>query len=193
VKPPAESFGITEISRLTGIGRETLRERIAAKVLPASKVPSAGRLGWRYEVSRPDLVSWLLSSDCAPATVRRLLNGGAGAAVALVRTRPSLQTAFLARRPTVLADSLFALRGVIDQWRVAAAVIDLPEVGSADATASLRAFSKLADRPELVGLYDDEYTPRPDTAAVFDLLLPLSRSDAALARAVTEFACEHRA
>lgn len=180
--PPQQIFGVRDIARLTGVGRTFVHSQIAAGKLPATRVRAdAGKPG-RFAVRRDDLVRWLLTWQFDLRLMRRMLNGDAG--VVTVAARPGVQTQLLAYDRVVPVDCLFRLAEALHQWPTWAVVVDLPAVGSAEAVRSLGPLAARADRPELIGLFADEVGARPEVVEVFDALLPLSRSDAAIARSV---------
>lgn len=186
---PQMFYTAPEIGRMLNISPSFVRrEIIAGRLKAVQNTPKKGGGPRRHYVQRSDLVGWLLAGGYDIRNLRALLNGAGGAEVVLVRTRPSLQGAFMRRDLTILADSMFDLGQKLFDRHVWAAVIDLAEVGAAEATRSLTALSQRVDRPVLVGLYNDEYTTRPASGDVFDLLLPLSRCDRDLAAAITNLA-----
>lgn len=187
---PQTTFGVKQIMGMLRCSRDFVINSIAAGRLKATRLASAGpnsvSQSSRYIVARDDLIRWLLTGQYDPHVLRTIINRSAPADAVLVRTRPSLHSAMLRRFPAVAVDSLFSLGKAMHERQTWAAVVDLNEVGAAEATRSLAAIARCHDRPELIGLVDGDYTPRPETAEVFDLLLPLSRSDESLARAVAE-------
>lgn len=188
-RPQQTVYTLKDVCRMTGVSRHVVGKAITAGRLKAFRTPVRNpkrdkqHHQWYY-VQRDELVRWLLAEQFDLRYLRVALNATKDAEVVLVRTRPGIQSAFLRHGPAARATSLFDLGRMIVTRSVWAVVVDLCENGSAEATRSLADLSEKADRPELIGLYDDEYHPRPETAKVFDLLLPLSRSDADLASSV---------
>lgn len=192
--PPQTTFSTGDICRLLRCSRRFVTNSIATGKLRAIRRPSAGRsvANARYVVARDELIRWLMTGHFDPHVLRSVLNHSPVADAVLVRTRPSLQAAMNRRGPTLRVDSLFALGRTIHQRQTWVVVVDLNEVGATEAARSLSALSRLADRPELVGLVDGDYSARPETAEVFDVLLPLSRSDDSIAAAITGLRRENR-
>lgn len=171
---------------MCGMGRTFITKEIAAGRLKAFTGPNShGPSKWKYLVARNELVRWLLAARFDLHYLRKLLNNGKGKdLVVLVRARAGLQTRLMAGKPTIRLDSLFSLGQAVRDWVVSAVVVDLAEVGTAEATRSLADFARQVDRPVLIGLYDDTCYPRAETAEVFDFLFPLSRSDDALVASI---------
>lgn len=183
---PQVVYTTKEIADMLGVGRSLILKKIAAGHLKSFRKPHFYAGNTAHFVNRSELVRWLLSADIHPKHIRRMLNQHERANVVLVRTRASLQTALMREDRAIRVDSLFALGDILHKWKVWAIAVDLGEIGATEATRSLSAFAKQTDRPELVGLYDTDYFPRPATAEVFDILLPLSRDDASLAASIAE-------
>ncbi len=183
---PQTVFTRRDIARMLQVGDTFVKDALRAGDLKSFRAVSEHGHRPKYFVHRHELVRWLLTGRFELGHLRAMLNRADDADVILVRTRPGLQTALMRRgERAIRADGMFDLGRMLGEWRTWAVVIDLCEVGALEATRSLAELSKRPDRPELIGLYDDEYSPRPETAEVFDLLLPLSRGDAALAAGVS--------
>jgi hypothetical protein len=185
---PHQTYTANQVARMIGHSRKFVERAIEAGRLRSRRLVAGGGVcpqNARHIIAREDLVRWLVSGPFDRGILRKIMNSGYPDA-ALVCTPPSLQAAVLRFCPAVQVGSLFSLGKTMGERKLWAAVVDLSAVGAAEATRSLAALSREADRPELVGLYDDEVAPRPETAEVFDLLVPLSRSPAAIARTLKD-------
>lgn len=183
-----QTFTANQVARMIGHSRKFVERAIEAGRLRSRRLVAGAGVcpnNARHIIAREDLVRWLVSGPFDRGILRRIMNTGHREA-ALVCTAPSIQAAVLRFCPAVKVDSLFSLGKAMSDRPLWIAVVDLSVVGAAEATRSLATVSRQADRPELVGLYDDEYAPRPETAEVFDLLLPLSRSPLSIARTLKE-------
>lgn len=183
---PQVVFSLRDITKMLGVSRTLIRAEIKRGKLRSFRKPNSFLRDAQHLINRTELVRYLTTWGIEPRHLRLMLNRPQDSNVILVRTRPSLQTAIMRSERAIRVDSLFALGDILNKWKVWAIAVDLGETGAAETTRSLSAYSRTADRPELIGLYDDEFAARSETAEVFDILLPLSRSDAAIAASIKE-------
>lgn len=164
-----QAFTLTQIRTLISCSRTFLVKQINAGRLKADLRPwHADSSKKRYSVDRGELIRWMQAGGIPLELIRSALYPAGP--VLLVRTSPCLQEA-LAGTPTRLIQSLFQLGYEWERRAGWAIVVDLPGVGYSEAIRSLSKFSRELDRPELVGLYEDEHAKNRQAAAIFDVLL----------------------
>lgn len=174
-----QNFHLAKICSMLGCSRTYLIDQINAGRLKATLRPWHANLSVkRYFVDRTELIRWMQAGGIPLELIRTALYPAGP--VMLVRTKPELQEA-LAGTPTRLIQSLFQL-GYEWQRRAAwAIVVDLPTVGYREACRSLGQFSRVLDRPEMIGLFEDEHPRNREAAAVFDVLLRRDAEPATIA------------
>lgn len=158
-------------------------DQIRAGRLRASRVRTADG-GWikRYEISREDLVSWMVHGGIDTGQIRLILRGQG--ALFLVAPSDGLRREF--PQPNVLClPSLFHLGRKLPLVQAWGAVVDLPAVGTESAVRALREYAGEADRPVLIGLYGEDGGVWTTAACdVFDAMIPRATEPGVLARKV---------
>lgn len=154
--------------------------KLRANRLPGRK-PNPGR--WTYQVSRDDLVVWMVQGGMDLRQVRSVLNPGG--LLLLVRTDPHLQTC-LSHVATRGVPSLFHLGRQVAREPSWGVVVDLPAIGTTECCQTLRSFAKESDRPELIGLHGDDISAAVSAqlAETFDAVIPKILPAAAQAKAI---------
>lgn len=177
-------YGTNDVAALLGVHRNTVLYAIEAGRLKARPVPRRpGRPGWlRFEITRDDLVRFLLGRGDDTAAVRRLFVSAE--AVALVRTRPAVQAALGRVLPTLQCDGLLDLGRLVEARKIRAAVLDLGELGTAATARELRNLYHQADRPELIALVPDDGVGSLPSPVPFDVLIGGGTRPAAIAGTV---------
>jgi len=177
-------YGTTAAAAILGLHRNTLAHAIRQGKLKAEAVVyrSRGPVGDRYQIRRDDLMRYLLGRGAEPAAVRRLFNSAE--VVALVKTPAAVQQAVARLMPTIQCGSLFELGRLAEGRKIWAAVLDLPELGTAQTAEALREYHAQADRPELIALVGDDGVRSLPSPVPFDVLIGATTAPPAIAAAV---------
>lgn len=185
-------FSSAEAAELLGLHPNSVKKAIASGRLVARPVREGarGRNSKRFTISRDELVLFLLRRGESAAAVRRRFPSAEN--VALVRTPAAVQAALARLMPTIQCESLFELGRLVEAGAIWGAVLNLPELGTAETARAMREFYGQIDRPELIALLADEGVRSLPTPIPFDSLLGAATTPGAVARAVVRLRQKRR-